>query len=78
MELMADDTAELLRVADTRKATILGTSVGGRIAVALTIRHPELVKRLILVSTGMKQPVTWRRLVAAIVDFMDISGTSAS
>jgi pimeloyl-ACP methyl ester carboxylesterase len=66
MELMADDTAVLLRAIDIREATILGTSMGGRIAVALAIRHPELVKRLILVSTGMKQSVTWRRRLIAL------------
>ena len=53
--------AELLRAVGMSTATILGTSMGGRIAVTLALRHPELVKRLILVSTVMKQTVTWMR-----------------
>lgn len=59
--LRADDMAELLRAVGMSTATILGTSMGGRIAVTLALRHPELVKRLILVSTVMKQTVTWMR-----------------
>jgi pimeloyl-ACP methyl ester carboxylesterase len=62
MEMMADDTAGLLEAVGIRDANILGTSMGGRIAVALALRHRELVKRLILVSTAMRPaPKTWRR-----------------
>lgn len=53
IEMMADDTAGLLDVLGIAGAHILGTSMGGRIAVALALQHPRHVKSLILVSTVM-------------------------
>jgi pimeloyl-ACP methyl ester carboxylesterase len=38
-----------------KNANILGLSMGGRIAVALALSRPELVKSLILVSTRMRR-----------------------
>jgi 3-oxoadipate enol-lactonase len=68
IDMMADDTAGLLNALGITQAHILGTSMGGRIAAALTLQHPQLVKSLILVSTVMKMkgiPMTWsRRLIA--------------
>jgi pimeloyl-ACP methyl ester carboxylesterase len=46
-ELMADDTAELLRQLKIEKADFFGYSMGGGIAVELAIRHPELVGKLV-------------------------------
>ena len=51
IEMMADDTAGLLNALKVEQAHILGISMGGRIAVDLTLRYPELVKSLLLVST---------------------------
>lgn len=69
IEMMADDTAGLLRELGIERAHILGASMGGRIAADLALRYPQLVKSLILVSTGMKrlkdEPMTFhRRLIA--------------
>ncbi|MDB5583178.1 MAG: Alpha/beta hydrolase fold protein [Bradyrhizobium sp.] len=47
---MADDTAALLRQLGIRKVDVLGFSNGGSVAVELAIRHPELVRRLVLGS----------------------------
>ena len=55
IEMMANDTARLLHTLDIEQAHILGISMGGRIAVDLTLRHPELVKSLILVSTFVRR-----------------------
>lgn len=49
--MMADDTMGLLKALDIERAHVLGTSMGGRIAVDLTLRYPHVVKSLILVST---------------------------
>jgi len=66
IEMMAEDTAGLLSALGITRAHILGTSMGGRIAVALALQHPQQVKGLILVSTIMKSlkvtPMTWSRL----------------
>jgi 3-oxoadipate enol-lactonase len=51
IEMMADDTAGLLNALGIEQAHTLGISMGGRIAVDLTLRYPELVKSLMLVST---------------------------
>jgi 3-oxoadipate enol-lactonase len=52
IEMMAEDTAGLMDALDISGATVLGISMGGRIAMALTLEHPDLVARLILVSTS--------------------------
>jgi 3-oxoadipate enol-lactonase len=54
IEMMANDTAGLMQTLGVRQANILGISMGGRIALALTLAHPERVKRLVLVSTSAK------------------------
>jgi pimeloyl-ACP methyl ester carboxylesterase len=60
IDMMAEDTAGLLAALGIERAHILGVSMGGRIAIALTLRHPEQVKSLILVSTCVKRiPLSW-------------------
>jgi 3-oxoadipate enol-lactonase len=52
IEMMAEDTAGLMQALDISGATVVGISMGGRIAMELTLEHPELVARLVLVSTS--------------------------
>jgi pimeloyl-ACP methyl ester carboxylesterase len=54
IEMMADDAAGLLKALDIERADVLGVSMGGRIAMDLAIRHPEMVRGLILVSTSAR------------------------
>jgi len=54
VERMADDTAGLLRTLGVERAHVLGVSLGGRIALALALRHPERAQKLILVSTSAR------------------------
>jgi pimeloyl-ACP methyl ester carboxylesterase len=69
IEMMADDTAGLLDGLKISRAHIMGISLGGRIAITLTLKHPELVKSLILVSTGAKVPNTLgRRLIFLLLE----------
>jgi len=49
--MMANDTAALMEAVGMSRATVLGVSMGGRIALALALDHPDRVARLILVST---------------------------
>ncbi len=51
IEMMAEDTAGLLQGLKIKKANVIGISMGGRIAMALALQYPELVKTLILTST---------------------------
>jgi 3-oxoadipate enol-lactonase len=54
IEMMADDTAGLMKALDVKRADVLGVSMGGRIAMDLAIRHPDMVRGLILVSTSAR------------------------
>ncbi|MDQ0028501.1 alpha/beta fold hydrolase [Arthrobacter bambusae] len=48
---MADDYAGLIRSLGLGKVRVVGISMGGAIAQELAIRHPELVERMVLVSS---------------------------
>jgi pimeloyl-ACP methyl ester carboxylesterase len=51
-EQMADDTAQLIRRLDVEAADVVGYSMGGGVALQLTIRHPDVVRKLVLASAG--------------------------
>src|SRR5436190_19869673 len=50
-ETMADDIAELIRELGLERAAIMGFSLGGAVGLRTAIQHPEVVERLVLVST---------------------------
>jgi|SRR5208337_1749518 len=54
IEMMAEDTAGLLGSLGIPRAHVIGISMGGRIAIALALRHPEHVISLVLASTGCR------------------------
>jgi pimeloyl-ACP methyl ester carboxylesterase len=45
---MADDTAALLTQLNVRDADVVGWSDGGNVALILAVRHPELVRRIVV------------------------------
>jgi pimeloyl-ACP methyl ester carboxylesterase len=49
-EQMADDTAALLQQLQVRNADVLGFSNGGMTALQLVVRHPAVVRRLVVCS----------------------------
>jgi pimeloyl-ACP methyl ester carboxylesterase len=51
-EPMADDTAALLRHLKIEKADFFGYSDGGNVALGIAIRHPELVRKLVVAGTN--------------------------
>ena len=50
-EAIADDVAALLKRLGRAKVDVLGYSFGGCVGLRLAVQHPELVRRLALVST---------------------------
>ncbi len=64
IEQMAGDVAAVMSRAGLSRAHVLGLSMGGRIAMALALDHPELVDRLILIATSSR-PSGARWLVRA-------------
>jgi pimeloyl-ACP methyl ester carboxylesterase len=54
VEQMADDTAEAIRQLGIGQADIFGYSLGSAIALQVAIRHPELVRKLVLASPSYK------------------------
>ena len=53
-EQMADDTAALARHLEIDDADVFGYSMGGGIALQLAIRHPDLVRRLVVASASFR------------------------
>ena len=53
-EQMADDTAALMAHLGIEQADVAGYSMGGGAALQLAIRHPALVRRLVVISAGFR------------------------
>jgi pimeloyl-ACP methyl ester carboxylesterase len=52
IEAMADDAYTFIRALGFDKIDIFSFSLGGMIAQALVVKHPELVRKLVLTGTG--------------------------
>jgi pimeloyl-ACP methyl ester carboxylesterase len=53
-EQMADDVAALLKQLKIEQTDVFGYSLGGKVGLALAIRHPELVRRLAIYGATCK------------------------
>ncbi len=53
-ETLADDIGALIQHLGFEKADVMGYSLGGGVALQTAIRHPDLVRKLALVSTPCK------------------------
>lgn len=54
-EHMADDIAALIRHLGFSKVDLMGYSLGAGTALRVVIRHPDLIRKLVLVSTPYKR-----------------------
>jgi pimeloyl-ACP methyl ester carboxylesterase len=56
----ADDVAEALRERGIDRVSVAGWSAGGRVALALAARHPDLVERVAVIATpAPDEAVPW-------------------
>ena len=53
-ELIADDTAELIKVLDLDRPFVGGWSDGGEVSLQVALRHPELVRGVIAGGTSLE------------------------
>ncbi|WP_110514478.1 alpha/beta fold hydrolase [Herpetosiphon llansteffanensis] len=64
-EFMADDVAALIELLALKQTAVMGYSMGGAVALQLAIRHPTLVRRLVLVSTPMRRADAYPEAIAS-------------
>lgn len=64
-ELMADDIAALVTHLRIKKADVMGYSVGGGVALQLAVRHSEVVRKVVLVSTPFKRDAFYPEVLKA-------------
>lgn len=64
---LADDYAQLIRSRQLGRCRVIGISMGGAIAQELTLRHPDLVERLVLVATWARSDPYTRTILDLIV-----------
>lgn len=73
-QMMAEDTVGLLDALGLHKAAVLGHSMGGFIAQAIALGHPERVDKLILCSTNFGGPHHVPVTPEAMAVLSDVSG----
>ncbi|HEY3114133.1 MAG TPA: alpha/beta hydrolase [Gemmatimonadaceae bacterium] len=55
VEFMADDVAALINYLKLQRSDVMGYSLGGGVALQTAIRHPEVVGKLVVVSTPFRR-----------------------
>lgn len=67
---LADDAARLLRELDTGPVVWIGMSMGGMVGQELALRHPGLVRALVLAHTTSRYPeavrAVWEQRIATV------------
>ena len=65
-ELMAEDIAALIAHLHLGQADLIGYSLGGAVALRTAIQHPEVVRKLVVVSTPHRRAAWYPDMVAAM------------
>ncbi len=72
MAMLADDAAALLNELQTGPVIWIGLSMGGMVGQELALRHPQLVKALVLANTTSGYPeaarAMWAQRIATVQD----------
>jgi len=72
--VMAEDVARLIDDLDLGKVSLLGHSLGGKVAMQVALSHPEVVERLVIVDIGPRAYVSLHDDVFAALSHLDLAG----
>jgi pimeloyl-ACP methyl ester carboxylesterase len=73
-EAMADDIAGLMKYLGIERADIMGYSLGGGVALQTAIRHPQSVRKLVVVSAPFKRDGFYLEVLAAMAQMGPAAG----
>jgi pimeloyl-ACP methyl ester carboxylesterase len=65
-EAMADDIAALVKHLGLEKADVMGYSLGGGVALRTAIQHPEVVRKLVIVSAPFRRDGWYPEILAGM------------
>ena len=65
-ESMADDIAGLVKYLGLERVDVMGYSLGGGVALQVAIRHPEAVRKLVVVSAPCKRQGMYPEVLKAM------------
>ncbi len=54
-ENLADDVAELLRNLKISRVDVIGYSMGGSVAMHVAVRHPDLARKVVVISSAIRR-----------------------
>jgi 3-oxoadipate enol-lactonase len=77
MDDLVDDAARLIREWGRGPVVWVGLSMGGMVGQGLAIRHPELVRGLVLANTSSQYPEAARSMWAQRIAMVQTQGLSA-
>jgi pimeloyl-ACP methyl ester carboxylesterase len=66
IEGMAEDVASLIEHLKIKRADLMGYSMGGAVALRVAIRHPDVVRRMVVVSAPFKRDGWYPEIIAAM------------
>lgn len=70
MDQLVDDAAALIRDRAVGPVVYVGLSMGGMVAMGLAIRHPDLVRGIVVANSGARYPeaarATWSQRIASV------------
>jgi pimeloyl-ACP methyl ester carboxylesterase len=73
-EAMAEDIAALMKYLGIERADVMGYSLGGGVALQTAIRHPALVRKLVVVSATCKRDGWYPEVLAAMAQMGPAAG----